>query len=269
MTAVLRSSRRSLRVAAAQTPDRLWLRWLLVALTAAAPLSLFAQTAAHQGDGFLFQRPSFTFAIRGGYDRPLASSDIYKFTTTQLTLDKGDFAAAGYAVDAGFRLRDRLDLTFSAGEARRTAGSEFRKYIDNNDQPIEQTTSLRRIPLSMGVKYALRDPGERIGKLAWIPSQFTPWVGIGGGAMQYTFRQKGDFVDFETLNVFNRTFTSKGWTPMAYAHLGADISLNQRFALTGDLRYSYARAPLTGAFVGFDRIDLSGTAATMGFSVRY
>jgi hypothetical protein len=87
--------------------------------------------------------------------------------------------------------------------------------------------------------------------------------------MQYSFTQAGDFVDFQTLNVFARTFRSKGWTPMAFASVGADVSLTERFSLTGDVRYSAARAPLTGAFVGFDRIDLSGTAATMGISVRY
>lgn len=261
--------RRTLRAAVARTPDRPWLRWVLVALTAAAPLALFAQTVGARGDGFLFSRPLVSFSIRGGYDRPTAGSDIYDFTTTQLTLGRGDFAALGYAFDLGFRLADRVDLTLSAGEARRASSSEFREFIDNNDEPIEQVTALRRVPLTMGVRYALTAPGERIGRLAWIPSRFTPWVGLGGGAMQYSFTQAGDFVDFQTLNVFSRTFRSKGWTPMAYANVGVDISLNELFSLTGDVRYSAARAPLSGAFVGFDRIDLSGTAATMGFSVRY
>ncbi len=265
-------SRRPLRVDAdppVSTHDRLWLQWLLVALTAAAPVTLFAQTQGDRGDGFLFNRPVFTFAFRGGYDRPTGGSDIYDFTTTQLTLGRSDFAALSYAFDVGVRLNDRVDLTLSGGEARRSTPSEFRKFVDNNDLPIEQVTSLRRVPLTVGVRYALTNPGERIGRLAWIPSRFTPWVGLGGGAMNYSFTQSGDFVDFETLNVFPKTYRSKGWAPMAFASLGADLSLNERFALTGDIRYSVARASLTGAFEGFDKIDLSGTAATMGFSVRY
>ena len=255
--------------APAPTSDRRWLLWLLVALIVAPPVALFAQDAGERGDGFLFRRPVVTLAIRGGYDRPAARSDLYDFTIRQLTLDRRDFAAVSYAVDVGVRVAKRLDLVFSGGDARSSKPSEFRDFIDTDDKPIRQTTSLRRLPLTVGVRYALTSPGEQISRLAWIPSRFTPWVGLGGGLLHYNFRQTGDFVDFNSLNVFPKTFASKGQTAMAYANLGADLSLNERFMLTGDVRYSAARTPLSDTFEGFDRIDLSGTAATIGISVRY
>ncbi|HYW52212.1 MAG TPA: hypothetical protein VE861_16465 [Gemmatimonadaceae bacterium] len=245
------------------------LPWLLLALLAAAPLPLLAQIAGRSGDGYLFRRPVISLTVRGGYDRPTAGSDIYDFTTTQLTLDKGDFAAGSYQIDLGVRLADRVDLVFGGGEARRTKGSEFRKYIDNDDQPIEQETALRRVPLTVGVRYALTSPGDRISRFAWVPARFTPWIGAGGGSMYYVFEQRGDFVDFETLDVFNRRFRSNGFAPMGYASLGADIGLTPRLLLSADLRYSAARAALSNAFEGFEKIDLSGTAATLGFTVRY
>ncbi len=270
MSANLPSSRVAHGPVAAQTPHAApWLRWLLLALTAAAPLTLFAQDPGQRGDGFLFRRPTISLTLRGGYDRPTGRSDIYDFTTTQLTLDRGDLAALGLQFDLGVRVADRLDLVMGVGGARRSQPSEFRNFVDNEDLPIEQTTTLRRVPITAGIKYALTRPGEQIGKFAWIPSRITPWIGIGGGAMQYAFRQTGDFVDFQTLNVFARTYQSKGWAPMAYANIGADLSLNPRFALTGDVRYSAARATLDGSFVGFDKIDLSGAAATMGLTIRY
>lgn len=241
--------------------------WLIVAI-AAAPLPLLAQPAGAVGDGFAFRRPVLSLTIRGGYDRPVGGSDIYDFSTTNLTLDKGDFAAAGYQIDIGFRVNDRTEIVLSGGQARRQADSEFRDYIDNNDLPIEQTTRLRRMPLSVGVKYALTSPGERIGKFAWIPARLTPWAGVGGGAMQYAFSQVGDFVDFQTLNVFGDELKANGWAPMGYGHLGADLRLTTRLSLTGDLRYTRSSARLGGSFEGFDRIDLSGTAATMGFTLR-
>jgi hypothetical protein len=247
---------------------RVWHRGLMLLALAATPLPLLAQQVGLVGDGFAFNRPIISLTIRGGYDRPFGGSEIYDFSTKNLTLSKGDFAAAGYQFDIGIRLNDRTELMFTGGQARREAASEFRDYVDNNDKPIEQTTRLRRMPLAVGVKYALSSPGERIGKLAWIPSRLTPWAGVGGGAMKWSFAQTGDFVDFQTLNVFRDDLASNGWAPMAYVHLGADVQLTTRVALTGDLRYTHARATLGGSFVGFDRIDLSGAAATMGFTLR-
>lgn len=244
-------------------------RWAWLALAAAAPLPLLAQIAGRSGDGFLFRQPVISLSIRGGYDRPTGRSDLYDFVTDQLTLGRGDFAAFGYQADLGVRLTNRLELVMTGGESKRTAPSEFRDFIDNDDQPIEQTTTLHRVPLSLGLKFALTSPGERISKLAWIPSRFTPWAGAGGGMTYYTFSQRGDFVDFETLRVFNRRFRSDGWAPMAYANVGADLRVTTRLALTGDLRYSVSRGTLNRQFDGFEKIDLSGSAATLGLTVRY
>ncbi len=240
----------------------------LLAALATAPLQTLAQPTGAAGNGYLFRRPAFSLTIRGGLDRPVGSSEIWNFTTTNLTVNKGDFTAAGYQVDLGVRLANRLDLVLAGGTSRRAADSEFRKFVDNNDLPIEQTTTIRRLPLTAGLRFALRAPEERISRFAWIPSRVTPWIGAGGGAMNYTFSQNGDFVDFETLNVFKQSFASSGWTPMAYGNVGVDVKLSTRIALTGDLRYSMARATLGGKFVGFDKIDLSGTAATMGLTLR-
>ncbi|MDZ7632832.1 MAG: hypothetical protein U5K74_16205 [Gemmatimonadaceae bacterium] len=260
----------SLPVAACRAPSERGarLRLSLLLALAAAPIPLLAQSAGAVGDGFAFQRPILSLTVRGGYDRPSAGSEIYDFSTTNLTLSKGDFAAAGFLVDIGVRVSDRTEIVFSGGHSRRNAPSEFRDFIDNNDQPIEQTTRLRRTPIAAGVKFALTSPGEKIGKFAWIPARFTPWAGVGGGSMWYSFSQVGDFVDFQSLDVFPDQLTSDGWTPMGYAQLGADIRLTTRVSLTGDIRYTAARARMSNSFQGFDRIDLSGTAATMGFTLR-
>ena len=246
-----------------------WWRWALAGLAAAAPLPLFAQTQGQGGNGFMFNRPVVSLSIRGGYERPNASSDIYRFATEQLTLSKGDFAAAGFHADLGVRVTERLEIVASGGSASRQAPSDFRKFVGNDDKPIEQVTTLRRTPMTLGLRYALTPPGDRIGKFAWIPNRLTPWIGAGAGYMGYAFRQSGDFVDFKNLNVFNQTLSDNGFAPMAYAHVALDLRLSTRLALTGDLRYSAARAAMGQSFEGFDKIDLSGTAATMGLTVRY
>ena len=89
--------------------------------------------------------------------------------------------------------------------------------------------------------------------------------------MWYRFRQEGDFVDYQTNNVFTATgdaFDANAWTGMYQAMGGADFSLSPHVALRLDSRYVWAKAPLSRGFSGFDRIDLSGVQGTLGLTYR-
>jgi hypothetical protein len=243
------------------------------AVQAVFALSLLAAAstagAQSEGRGFLFKRPIGTFSLHGGFDRAQAGSDIFDFVTDTLTLGRKDFDAISFGADLAFQITPRIDLTFSADYAASSAKSEFRHWTDLDDLPIEQTTSLRRIPLSASVKAYLKPRGQTVGRFAWIPSKYSPFVGAGGGAMWYRFRQEGDFIDFQTLDVFGDLFDSRGWTPTAHALAGVDFSIGPRFVLTTQGKYTWAKAEMSGDFTGFDKIDLSGLAATLGINVRF
>lgn len=238
---------------------------LAIAVGIAAPLE--AQQGS--GRGFLFRQPVGTFSVRAGFAQPNAGSDIFTFVTDELTLGRSDFAGISVAADLSFRLRPRLDLVLGAAYSGSDAQSEFRDFVDNNDLPIEQSTSLARVPLTASAKFYLASRGRSIGRYAWIPNKFAPFIGAGGGAMWYRFRQEGDFIDHDTFEVFDDTFRSEGWTPAWNGFAGVDVSLGPRFGFTGEARYTWAKATLDSDFSGFDPIDLSGYNASLGFYVRF
>jgi opacity protein-like surface antigen len=240
-----------------------------VLLACSTAIPVVARSQVSGGDGFLFGRPHGTFAIRGGFASPTAGSDVFSFAAKNLTLSKGDFGSASFGADLGLRLSDRLDLQFGVSSMGRTVNSEFRKWVDNDNKPIEQQTGFDRVPVTAGLKLYLTSPGRSISRLAWIPSKLTPYVAAGGGMMWYSFRQSGDFVDFQTLDVFSSKLSSSSWTPMAYAAGGIDYSLTSHLSLTTEARYDLARATMSNSFEGFNRIDLSGLTANVGLSVRF
>ncbi|MEO7084614.1 MAG: hypothetical protein ABI442_07010 [Gemmatimonadaceae bacterium] len=239
-------------------------------LLAVAPLGR-ARAQVAGGDGYLVGVPNGSVTFRGGWALASASSDLFSFTTNNLTLSKRDFSSPTVGADVAFRLHPRTDLVFSATWAGMNKSSEFRKYIDNNNLPIEQRTSFDRVPLTVSLKYYLVDRGRSIGRLAWIPTRIAPYIGAGGGAEWYRFQQQGDFVDFQSqnLDVFGATLESHGWAPTAHAYIGAEFSLDPRFAFVTEARYGWSKAPLSGDFTGFDRIDLSGFSTTAGIAVRF
>ena len=244
-------------------------RYAVLLLTATAvatiPRPSLAQSA---GDGFLFHVPVATWTVRGGFDHAFASGDIFNFVTKQLTLDRSNFSSATFGTNVALRVSPANDIVFDVGFSNVSRRSEFRDWVDQNNQPIEQTTSLRRVPVTLGVRHYLSSRGRSIGRFAWIPAARDTYVGLGAGLMQYRFHQVGDFVDFQTLNVFPDEFESKAWTPVLHALAGLDLGLGRFLLLNGEARYTWARGPMSRDYVGFKRIDLSGLAVTAGLSLR-
>jgi opacity protein-like surface antigen len=233
-------------------------------LTAARPLM-----AQGSGDGFRFQSPSGSWSLRGGFAMPSANSDLFSFTTSNLTVNRGDFSALELGADLSFTVSPRVDLVFDVSTSGMSKGSEFRNFVDNNQLPIQQTTSFQRIPLTVNARYYLSERGRQIGHYAWVPNRFVPYVGAGVGVMNYDFSQKGDFIDHTTLAVFPDAFHSSGWSSMGQILAGVEWSTSPGWALRTEARYLISSATPSNDFAGFHRIDLSGVTTSVGFFVRF
>ncbi len=244
--------------------------WTSAVLFASSAL-LAAPMQAQQGsgNGFLFGRPSWRLSIQGGFASPTAQSDIFDFVTDELTLGRSDFAGGTIGLSLAGTLTPRIELGVDVDYAGRTADSESRLFEGDDDLPILQTTQLQRVPIMASARFLLRSPGRSIGRYAWIPARLVPFVGASAGAVWYRFKQEGEFVDRETLDIFQDRFESKGWTPAARAHAGANLTLTPRLGITGEGRYLFARGAMKGDFSSFNKIDLSGYDASIGFYVRF
>jgi outer membrane protein W len=237
-------------------------------LSVAAPVR--SASGQSQGNGFLFQVPKGALTVRLGMSNPSARSDLFEFATDSLTLNRSDFAALAVAAEFSFTTAvPQLDVALGVGYAGSRAPSEFRNWVDTDDRPIEQTTTFRRVPVTASLKAYLTPRGREVGHFAWVPARVSPYVGAGLGMMWYSFRQEGDFVDFETLDVFTSQVESSGWGPMAQGLAGVDVTVSPRVALTADARYVRSNANVMGDFEGFERLDLSGLTTSLGFNFRF
>jgi hypothetical protein len=237
----------------------------VLALASAAPLH--AQTT----DGFLLGAPQGSFTLRGGFAKARAQSDLFTDLTQTFTLKRSDFSGGTIGGELSLPINSQFELSTDLSAMWSNTPSHYRDFTDNADREIEQTTQLMRVPLTFNGRLFLTPPGRSIGKFAWIPNTVTPWVGGGAGLMWYRLRQQGDFIDFQTNIVHGGdVLETDGWTPMAQAMAGADVSLTPRLALTGDARYLWAKRPAVGNdFQGYEPLDLSGVALTLGLTVRF
>lgn len=242
---------------------------LLCASLLAAPVTVGAQTPRGQGQGYLFREPPATLTLFGGFAQPVAGSDLFAFTFDELTVGRRDLAAFDRGFDLAIRIGERTDLVLGVASSGRGRRSEFRDWVDGADQPIEQTTRFVRTPVGATLRYHLLPRGRTISALSWIPAPVVPWIGAGGGVMNYRFEQVGDFIDFETSEVFFDRYTAKGWTPFAQGAAGAGWTVAPRLLLSAEARYVWGRGDLGRDFVGFERLDLSGVSTTLGLTIRF
>jgi hypothetical protein len=215
---------------------------------------------------FLVHRPRGAIGVRSGWQVARAGSDLFDFFEEQLTIERSDFDAVPLVVEVGIVVTPRLQVLAGFDLARTKIASEYRDWVDDDQQPIEQETSWERVSVSGSMKFALVPRGTQVSALAWVPRTVVPYVGAGGGAVRYSLSQAGDFVDFEDLGVFYDTYGSEGWAPMAQVFGGVDVRVWRMLFLTADARYQWAKADLDDDFVGFAPIDLSAFTASVGVS---
>jgi hypothetical protein len=184
------------------------------------------------------------------------------------TLNKRDFDASSWGLELAFRSSERLDVALDIRFSRSEAGSESRPYVDLDNLPIQQTTTLIRVPVTVGTKFYLRDRGRAVSQFAWIPEKWAPFVGVGAGLHWYRFEQAGDFVAEPSLDILSLTLESSGSAPTANVFAGVDISINPRFVWTVQARYGFGGVE-TGSAFNFDNLDLSGFQATIGLAARF
>jgi len=240
------------------------------------PAALGAQERAARpptgAPGFLFEMPRTTVGIRGAFNVRRANAgpdDFYEFVTRELTLGRSDFNALSIAAELGVVLAGPADLVFTAGHSATTASSEFRDWVDQNDRPITQRTSLSTLTFTVAARWNLTSRGRQIGQFVWIPPRLLPYVGAGLGAMRYRLGQEGSFVDSRDLSIFSDRLASGGWTWLALVMAGTDYSLGKRLFASAEARYQWANAVLQQDFVSFDGgIDLSGLQFSVGLHFR-
>lgn len=239
-----------------------------------AVLGVPTLASAQGGPGFLFRRPVVTLAVRAGYQVPRAGGDLFGYTLDEFipsgadTLSNLSFDSPYLGGELSIRPWERWDIAVDFGWTRSRTVSEYRRWVDNSSNPIEQQTTFQLITGSVGAKYYLQDRGRHVGSLAWIPNRVTPYVGTGLGVAAYRFEQVGDFVDTSTFEVYGDYLKSEETGLLWYGAAGLDIVLANRAVVTGEARYSFSNARVDGSYVGFRDMDLAGLQLLVGLGFQ-
>ncbi len=200
---------------------------------------------------------------------PNAASDLFDMVTHELTLEKKDFRSPFFGFDFGVSLQSHYALVFAWEYSQASPVSESRPYVDQDGNPIVQTTWFKQMPITATFRYYPWKTGEKVGNYVWIPARINPYIAGGGGFMRYGFRQKGSFVNSNTLDIFDAELKSQGFAPIGHVAAGFDVNITPRIFANFETRYVFSQKELTDNFTGFEPIDLKGLRTNGGIFVRF
>ena len=245
----------------------------------ALPALLSAPALDAQARDFLLRTPQVTLSLKGGYSVPRLGGggdprNLWDEIIAEQTLDRADFAGPHATLELGVRTSERLDIVVSVGYSASSVTSEYRDFDGDDGLPITQTTDFTTLPLLAGIKAYLLPRGRSIGSYAWVPRAFNAYAGVAGGMVWYRFQQRGEFVDYQTYDIFLDNLKSVESAPIVNFFAGTEISVNKRVVLAGEGSYGFAKGPLqvyydgSSDFEGYSKLDLSGLKLSVGLGLR-
>lgn len=238
--------------------------WLAVI---AVPLAMAGSAPAEAQDGFLFGQPSVSVTLRGGPVIHRAESQVFDFIVSELTLERSDFRGPSLGGELTYIAHPMLDLSLGLAWSETETWSEFRHFIDEDDQPIEQVTRLLTVPISASARFYPLSRGRTVSSLAWLPVRTTPYVGAGIDLVSYRLQQAGDFVAVD-YTISTQDYQSTGSATTLHARLGVDHWFTPAVGLNLEGRYTHGTAQLDGDFRAHERLDLGGIRAGIGLTFR-
>ena len=209
------------------------------------------------------QRQSVTFgvgyfAVRGEDARIM--DDVVVENLSLFAFDLKDFNGPTISGEWVLPFGQYFETGVGVGYYQRTVPSVYTDFVNVDGAEIPQDFSLRVIPVSATVR--LLPTGRR--------TAVEPYVGGGLALLSWRYSEFGEFIDFNTFDVFQDRFIATGTDVGPLAVGGVRVPFGDRFALGGELRYQWGSG-VVGVENGFlnERIDLGGLTSQVTFSVLF
>jgi outer membrane protein W len=222
----------------------------LLSLALAVPASAQIVQGLHFGGGVFWPLPAGS----------RTSGDVLNEDLNTLTFNIGDLTSGQLFGEYLLEFGDHIEVAAGVGFSSGTANSFYTDLTHPDGTDITQQLHLRIVPITGLVRFL------PFGK----PSHVQPYVGAGVSAMNFHYRESGEWVDYSDFSTFVNTYTGSGTAVGAVVVAGVRVPLRgDIWGLTFEWRYQHGTGDLTNQGFLADKIDLGGNNLNFGLLVRF
>lgn len=199
------------------------------------------------------------FVVKGEDSRD--RDDVLRNNLSFLAFDLADFNGVQVGGDVAVSLGAFVEVGAGLGFYQRTVPTVNYDFVHDSGREIEADLKLRNIPISFTARLfpITRD----------APVQ--PYVGGGVQINRWRYTEVGEFLDYDTGEIFRDSFTDTGSEVGPVFLAGVRFPVGGNALLGGEWRYSTAKATVDPS-LGFygDTLDLGGHTVlfTVNFKLR-
>lgn len=196
------------------------------------------------------------FLLKGEESRD--RDDVLRQNLSFLVFDLKDFNSATVGGDFSISVGSFIEVGAGLNYYSATVPTIYDRYVDSDGTEIESDMKLRNIPLALTAKVfpLTRD------------APFQPYVGGGVQFNRWKYTEVGEFLDFDTGEIFRDSFTDDGMEIGPVFLAGVRFPVGDSVLLGGEWRYSTAKADLDPSLGFFgNTLDLGGNSWL--FTVAY
>ena len=198
------------------------------------------------------------FAVRGEDTR--ISDDVISENLSLFAFDLDQFNNASVGAEWLVGLGEYVEAGFGVGFYQQTVLSVYDDFVNDDGTEIPQDFKLRVTPVTATARFF--PFGQR--------SAVQPYAGAGVGFFNWRYSEVGEFIDFNTFDVFRDRFVATGNDVGAVYLGGVRVLAGSRFAVGVEVRYQDVQG-VVGIDQGFldERIDLGGLTTSFTVNVGF
>lgn len=198
------------------------------------------------------------FALRGADTRVV--DDVLLENLNVFAFDLRDFNNGTVSGDWLIGAGDYFEAGIGVGFYQRTVPSVYLDFVDNDGAEIFQEFKLRVVPLTATIRVL------PFGRHAAVQ----PYFGAGIGAFNWRYSEVGEFIDFDTFDIFRERYVATGTDVGGIILGGVRFPVGDKFSIGGEVMYQNANGRV-GIDEGFlnERIDLGGLSSKFTFTVGF
>ena len=134
-------------------------------------------------------------------------------------------------------------------------------WYASSEAPSDLEQELELVYAPIGVTVRLLPSGR--------DAAVVPYVAGGVDLVIWSYRERGDYYNFDTGRSFYDEFEASGTAPGVHAAVGVRLPISYDFSLTSEVRYLWTKkVAMGGDYAAYD-IRPGGVSATIGVNLRF